>query len=426
METDASDTDVEETGVETDEPTEDTGMVQYFADEIHSPVTSEMAELWREWLGSNDALKENVFMKVGASSTASSRTLYCFAGDDVMLDEYDDLEHTLEHYLAGDAAGATSFDRVTLAAKSGRTARWVLSGDPSPIEQEYDALLPSAALIHYGTNDMGMGSTYASAMPDFYDAMMSLMDLLLERGVLPILTGISHRGDRASADAWVPTYNTLIRGMAQGRKVPFLDLYAAMDPLVDHGLSSDGIHLNKGPYGVCDFTEEALEYGYNMRNLIALQSLDRVKKVLVDDAQGLDDQVTRLRGRGVNDDPFLISKLPFADFRNTLDAVQSVFDVYTCDDADESGPEFVYQLTLEEETPLRVMVMDRNSTDIDIHILDSEMSCLARGHRTIEMTLEPGDYFISADTWVDDQGVEQAGAYQLIVVECAEGDVACQ
>jgi hypothetical protein len=405
---------------------EDTGAIQYPVGPIHSPIPADIADVWRDILSTHLDPQPDVFMKVGASSTVSSRTLYCFAGDEVNLADYGELEDTWRYFLGGDAAGTSPFDRVTAAAKSGRTARWVMSGDPSPIEIEFDALSPSIALIHYGTNDMGMGSTYASAMPDFYDAMMDLLEWLIDRGVLPVLTAISHRGDRESANRWVHSYNTLLRGMAQGFQTPFLDLYHAMDPLDGHGLSPDGIHLNKGPYGTCDFAEEALAYGYNMRNLIALQTFDRVKQVLVDGSPELDATVVRLAGAGHTEDPFAIETLPFADHRSTLDATQRQWDKYDCDDADESGPEFVYALELESDTALRIMVMDRDDVDIDIHLLDVDFNCMARGHRQIDVPLTAGSYYITADTWVDGDGVERSGAYQLIVLECDAGELDCQ
>ena len=40
-------------------------------------------------------------------------------------------------------------------------------------------------------------------------------------------------------------YNALLRGLAQGYAVPFLDVHQAIDPLTDRGLSGDGIHLNR-------------------------------------------------------------------------------------------------------------------------------------------------------------------------------------
>ena len=229
-----------------------------------------------------------------------------------------------------------------------------------------------------------------------------------------------------AADHWVPTYNALIRGMAQGYGLPFLNLYEAMDPLENHGLSGDGLHLNKGPYGVCDFSEDALGYGYNMRNLIALQSLDRVKKVLVDREPGLDETVVRLQGSGGTEDPFIIESLPFTDYRDTQRASQREFEAYECDDADESGPEFVYQLVLDRETALRIMVMDRDSVDIDIHLLDEDLSCIERAHQQMDRFVPAGTYYITADSWVNGEGVEQSGPYQLLVVECDVEDVSCQ
>ena len=145
---------------DTDVPDVPKGAVLYPTGQIHSPITSGMAREWRDQFDAHSNLTSNVFMKVGASSTVSKRTLYCFAGDDVVFAEFDHLEPTLAFYLTGDIDGKTPFDRDTLAAVSGRTARWAVSGSPSPLEREFEVSQPSFALIHYGTNDMGMGSTY--------------------------------------------------------------------------------------------------------------------------------------------------------------------------------------------------------------------------------------------------------------------------
>ena len=294
---------------------------------------------------------------------------------------------------------------------------------------EFDALSPSVALIHYGTNDMGMGTTYASALPGFYSSMMELLDWLEDRGVLPVLTGISHRGDREAADWWVSAYNGLIRGMAQARQLPFIDLHLAMDPLANSGLASDGIHLNLGPYNACDLSSEALAYGYNMRNRIVLESLDRVKRVLVDGEEALDEPEDVLLGEGSHEAPFQIASLPFADSRDTREGERLV-DAYPgcASDADESGPEWVYRLDLAETTRLRALVMDRGETDIDLHLLRDSgdgQACVERGHRMIETTVEAGAYFLVADTWVDAEGVERSGTYQLVVVTCEPEDPDC-
>ena len=72
------------------------------------------------------------------------------------------------------------------------------------------------------------------------------------------------------------------------------------------------------------------------------------------------------------------------------------------------------------------MVMDRDDVDIDVHLLDAEQRCLARGHRMIETTVPAGTYTVVLDTWVDGSDVERSGPFQWIAVACDEDDAACQ
>jgi len=406
------------------------GPVLYPDDRVQSPITGWVASELQRVAGTGTG-QVDVFMKVGASSTVSSSTLACYAGDRVDLDRYHELlAHTWRFHLDGDAAGDTPYDRSTLAAKSGKTAAWVIDGSPSPLEDEIAAIDPSVAVIHYGTNDMGMGSTYESAMPGFYEAMAELLDGLIDDGIVPVVTGISHRGDREAADLWAETYNAVIRGMAQVRQVPFIDLHLAMDPLDDHGLASDGLHLNGYAEGDCVLTPEGLEHGYPMRNLIVLQALDRVAGALWEGDDPPDSAGALLGGEGSPARPFVIDDLPFADGRDTRDSAHRNLDAYSgCDStADESGPELSYRFSLARETALRLVVLDQGSTDIDVHLLDetgSEAGCLARDDRAIAGTLAAGDYRVVLDSWVDSGGDVRAGEYLFVIQPCEPGDEDC-
>ena len=401
------------------------GTLLYPAGQTHSPVDSRVAAAWRETRSWGPDLADDVFMKVGASSTVSLNTLYCFGSDQVFLGGAESLRPTLEYFLNGDAAGTNPFERVTQAARSGRTANWALSGEPSPVQMEFETLMPGLAIIHYGTNDMQMGSTYASAMPGFYESMSELLDWMEFRGVLPIVTGISHRGDKEEADRWVATYNALLRGMAQARDLPFIDLHAAMDPLVGHGLASDGLHLNLGPYPACDLREDALAYGYNQRNLIVLEALARVRSVLQEGENGLDGDALRLVGEGTLEEPAVIPALPFSDARDTYESGQYEWDSQCGGEPVHGGPEWVYQLELSQSTAIRALVMDRGATDVDLMLLNAEGQCLKRADTRIEMTLSRGVYTLVVDTFVDSSGFERSGPFQLMVVACDDGDVSC-
>lgn len=404
----------------------------YTANRIHSPITPFVAQHLHDIAELGPEMQDNVFMKVGASSTVSSRNLKCLVGDKAELGDHIELQETLDYFLTGDAAGTTPYERTTIAAKVGHSAGWVISGNPSPLQQEVNAIAPRIALVHYGTNDMGLGTTYESAMWNFSTNMLDLVDELIAQGIIPALIGISPRGDSVKADRWVHTYNAVIRGLAQARQIPFVDIQLATADLSGFGLASDGVHLNtfkeNGSYQACVFTDEALEFGFNVRNLISLQVLDRARNALLDPNTTPDDALT-LSGDGSPETPFEIPHLPFSHLGNTADSPHSNLHVYSGCDAEqnESGPELMYRLVLEETTRLRAMVFDRGDVDVDLHLLDAtpaEDSCIERAHQIISGTFEAGTYLLSLDTFVSGD-TPRAGEYVLVMNTCHPDDSTC-
>ena len=397
----------------------------YPGDWVHSPISPFIRDNLASIRALAPAAPAPLFIKVGASSTVNPNTLFCFADPaKVELDALADaLAPSLEFYRAGVAGETTPFDRVTLAAEVGRTASWAITGDPSPVAA-------SLALVHYGANDMQMGLTYASALPGYHANMSDLLDLLIDQGVVPVVFGLSRRLDQDGADDWVPTYNAVARGLAQDRGVPFVDLRLALEGLPGYGLSGDGLHLEADPEGACLLTPAGLGHGYNVRNLVALEALARLRAALVDEQPASEPPPPLLLGHGSVDDPLRIPALPFADTRTTVDAPGLELDVYTgcMAAADESGPEWVYRIELTEPTALRAVVLDRAGVDVDIHLLDEhadEAGCLARDDTRIERALDPGTYHFALDTYVDGQGDELAGEYTFVVLACEPGDPDC-
>lgn len=396
--------DPSDTGASEDASTPDsTYPARYPPDRIHSPLTQSVVQRLSALHAMDPALAEDVFMKVGASTTSSPSYLGCFAGSGVALGEGAALQPTLDYFLAGDAAGDDPFSRVTLAAKVGVSAGWALAGDPSPLEQEYLALAPSFAFVHYGTNDLQMGTTHESALWGFGENLWTLTDELIGWGVIPILVTIAQRLDDDGANAWVDTYNTVIAAVAQGRQVPLLDANLAYEPLPNVGVGSDGIHSSVYPGGACQLTDEGLEYGMNMRNWQSLVALDRMRRAVVL-GDVLDEPGAPLIGAGTIADPLLIPSLPFTDLRASSDGAAD-FDAYPGCNAtqDESGPEVVYRLDLADQTQLRATVHDLDAVDVDLHIIDDSGTpdgCLARAHRIIDILLPPGVYYVVLDTFV--------------------------
>jgi len=120
---------------------------------------------------------------------------------------------------------------------------------------------------------------------------------------------------------------------------------------------------------------------------------------------------------GTTEQPIEITSYPFVDSRDTNAAVSDVFDA--CAEAagtDESGPEYIYTLTLSQPGALTVLVADDVGVDIDVHLYEAlnTSDCVARAHTTFTETVDCGTYFVVADTFVEG-GVDQAGPFSLTV-----------
>lgn len=397
------------------------GPVVYLPGQLHSPLTPEIAERLVGILA--PGRDEHVFAKIGDSITVSYNYMHCFETANIDLAGQDFLQETIDWFLEGDAGGETPFGRESEAAVVGWSANSVIAGSPSALESELAAINPSMAVIMYGSNDIGQRNIHRYA-----DSMMDLLDQVEANGTVPILSTIPPRGDSVEDDAWVPWYNSVVRGIAQARELPLMDYHSLLRPLDGYGLGGDRLHPSVyrdggSPRG-CVFTEHALNYGYNLRNQIALEALDRVRRVVLGGQDAPDVASLRLEGTGAYDDPFVIDGFPFTHLSDTSESSLRWFDFYDGCAApqDESGPEEVYVLDLADSARLRAYVFDRGEVDIDLHILaegpdglPSEDTCHARGHQSVEAELTAGRWFLVADSWVEESGREMSGEYMVVI-----------
>ena len=123
-------------------------------------------------------------------------------------------------------------------------------------------------------------------------------------------------------------------------------------------------------------------------------------------------------GDGSHACPHLVTRFPYQHQSETRTSDERWHDVYSCDDADESGAERVYVLNLPSSGRLRVSITEEGEgVDPDLHLLegDDSRACRARGHREIQSWTPAGRYLIVVDTWVNASGVELAGGYTLNV-----------
>ncbi len=384
----------------------------YTAGLTHSPINAHVAARLNAARARGGSAQDDVFIKVGDSNTVNTNFLHCLAGEQVELPDVPALDETWRYFQGGDIAGVAPYARVSLAASVGWSASGALAGSPSPLERELSAASARVALVQFGTNDIENRRIFS-----YGEQMTTIVDTLLGRGVIPILTSIAPRLDDADADLWVPRYNAAMRALAYSRAVPFIDLHQELVPLPSSGLGGDGLHLNAHTSGAraCMLVGEGLSRGQNMRNLLTLQALTRLRRVLLDGAPPEPD-APALRGVGTSAEPFEIPALPFVGAGDTRDSAQSSFDVYDgcAASQDESGPELVYTFTLEAPATIRAQVFDPAGVDVDLHVLDSSgapAGCLARAHEDARVALEAGTYFLVVDTFVSSAGQARSGAF---------------
>lgn len=230
--------------------------------------------------------RPTVFSKVGDSITVSDNFLHPIGYGVYDLGDYGYLRAVIDFYRQTPARTGNSFNNVSLAAGVGWSAWAVLQPefadtehclpDEMPLVCEYRMSEPSLALIMFGTNEV----SYMSAAA-YRSWLVRIIDISEEMGVIPILSTLP---DRHAWEDAIDRYNTVIRTLTAGRHLPLIEYAEALRPLPDRGLGWDGIHPSWAPdayyTGAARFTPDNLRYGYVVRNLTALQTLDRVWRSL--------------------------------------------------------------------------------------------------------------------------------------------------
>lgn len=336
---------------------------------------------------------ERVFAKVGDSNTAASAFSRCFHGGAVELGAATGLAVTLDYYLHGDAGGTSPYLRTSVAAVGGMTAQDVLIGSPDLFAQEVVAIDPRVAVIMFGTNDVRVGRSYDAFGADLW----TLVDEALGRGVIPILSSIPPINGDPGTDRRIPTFNRIIRAIAQGRRIPFVDLHRELVPLPNRGLVADGLHLTIDALGPCVLTSTGLTSGHNVRNLITLEALDRVRNALAGTAS--ETIATTRTGTGHLADPFLMT-LPAIDLGDVRGG-DALLSSIGCGAPPQAGRELVYRFDLPASIMIAATVVDRGGVDVSVQILTGSIdpsACVAWGAGGASAVVGPGPVYVVVDT----------------------------
>ena len=220
----------------------------------------------------------HAFSKIGDCQSISTYFLSYFDRSGFYnLGDYSSMQSTIDWY-------AGSFSRDSLSVKGGFNAASVLSplrADPiqcnpneSPIACEFRLHRPSVAIISL--------EEWWAGHPENYEAYLrQIIEYSIQQGVVPI---IATKADNLEGNNLI---NHTIVNLALEYDIPLWNFWLAVQPLPNHGLITfissgevDMFHLthSEGYFFYNDRT--AMQSGWSVRNLTALQSLDAVRRGL--------------------------------------------------------------------------------------------------------------------------------------------------
>lgn len=222
--------------------------------------------------------RADVFSKVGDSITVYWQFLIRIGQSQYNLRDYGYLEEATQHFLVTRARNGNSYVNTSLAAKSGWSSFAVLAPsladktycqtNESPLMCEYRLTRPAIALIMLGTNDI-----YNSYSNEGYEAnLRRIVSDSIAMGVIPVLSTVPPF-QLSGFEGRTEQINALVWKVAQENDIPVWDYHAALLTLPNQGLGSDGVHPSFAP-DPADFTADNLQYGFAIRNLMALHILD--------------------------------------------------------------------------------------------------------------------------------------------------------
>ncbi|MFN8422359.1 MAG: SGNH/GDSL hydrolase family protein [Anaerolineae bacterium] len=211
------------------------------------------------------------------------------------LDAYGDLQPVIDHYLGGWRSSARARDD-RLQPEQLHAVAWRPAGRRRPcsgpsrsraecpppddylLACELKPVQPRGAVILFGTNaENEINVDY------FESTLRRIVDELAAK--VPLLTTIPPRLDKPRSAARVTWYNQAV-SVAQGSQVPLINLGGGRcggRTWWNAGSPATASTSNAFGAGPANFTPAGLRYGMNQRNLITLQALARLKRVVFDD-----------------------------------------------------------------------------------------------------------------------------------------------
>ncbi|GAB4553060.1 MAG: hypothetical protein OHK0023_21730 [Anaerolineae bacterium] len=225
-----------------------------------------------------------VFSKVGDCMTDHWMFLSVIGNGQYSLGEYAYLQEVIDWFNVPSADRGNSWNAASFAAHNGFNSSAVLETqfanpsacqpDERPLMCEYRINKPGVAIIMFGAADV-----LVMTPRQFYALLKTIVLETLDAGVVPLLSTFP---ENPSAPEQSRQINQLVLALAREKSLPVMNFADAARQLPNNGLQQDGIHLTEPPGGnSAYFSAENLQYGFTLRNLLVLQSLDVVMKQIL-------------------------------------------------------------------------------------------------------------------------------------------------
>ena len=248
------------------------------------PTTSRVRALFRA--GAAAGQRADVFAKLGDSITESGSFLMDIGHGWHELGPWAPrlepvVRYFSRHHISETGEG-NSFTRQSRAAEAGWTTNTLLhEGDNSRLEQELTQTRPAFAILMIGTND-----SERSNVETYTRQLNEIVRRVLAHNVVLVLSTIPDHLGTPEAGALGRQLNEVVRRVAFEQHLPLIDLWASLQGLPHQGINEDNVHpsiymgaAGNNPSGGV-FTDRALMFGYNMRNLTTLLMFERLMQLL--------------------------------------------------------------------------------------------------------------------------------------------------
>lgn len=256
------------------------------------------------------------FIKVGDSISWTPLFLQGFSCGEERLGRQTHLRKTIRWYQGLRLASISSiancpgggddpFGRDSTATRPYQFTGWPLNSPPTypgglvadlrcgpleaPLACESRLLKPSIALVMLGTNDASVSVPPESVR----NHLAEISEWLITGGTIPVLSTLPPRLDTPERGGSASAYNSEILQLGREQRVPVIDLYRAFTArgMVAQGMSDDGVHPSTLGVNNCwwqnprcrstDLRPSGLRFGHNRRNLLVLQTLERLRQRVI-------------------------------------------------------------------------------------------------------------------------------------------------